>query len=176
MSRRPAVLLCLVALLVSTIAPATARPAASSRSSVAALEVGVLAQLNSIRTASGLRPLRLSSQLGAAARQHTSEMLAQGYFDHESPSGWLFQDRLQHFYGQGAGRGWSAGENILWASPDIGPKKALALWMASPGHRQNILSPSWREIGISAVHATTSPTTFGGGAVTVITTDFGVRR
>jgi uncharacterized protein YkwD len=47
--------------------------------------------------------------------------------------------------------------------------------MDSAGHRRNILSTTWREIGIAAVHSTTSRGTFGGGAVTVITTNFGVR-
>jgi uncharacterized protein YkwD len=47
--------------------------------------------------------------------------------------------------------------------------------MASPEHRQNILTARWREIGISAIHSDSAPGTFGGRPVTVITTDFGVR-
>jgi uncharacterized protein YkwD len=50
------------------------------------------------------------------------------------------------------------------------------MWMASPEHRRNILDPTWREIGIAAVHAASAPGTYGGQPVTVITTDFGVRR
>jgi uncharacterized protein YkwD len=48
--------------------------------------------------------------------------------------------------------------------------------MNSPEHRANILTPRWREIGISAVHVASAPGTFKGLEVTIITTDFGVRR
>src|SRR5262249_61612581 len=41
--------------------------------------------------------------------------------------------------------------------------------------RHNILTGRWREIGIAAIHADSAPGTFGGGPVTVITTDFGAR-
>jgi uncharacterized protein YkwD len=54
-------------------------------------------------------------------------------------------------------------------------KKAVELWLGSHDHRQNILSPTWREIGVAAVHASTSTGEYGGGPVTIITTDFGVR-
>ena len=129
-----------------------------------------------MRAANGLRPLSLSPQLAAAARQHTSEMLAKGYFAHESFGGGPFSERLQRFYAPGRSGRWSVGENLLWSSPDVQAKRAVELWMASPGHRENILAPAWREIGIAAIHANTSVGAFGGGAVTVITTDFGVRR
>jgi uncharacterized protein YkwD len=47
--------------------------------------------------------------------------------------------------------------------------------MKSAGHRQNILTAKYREIGISAVFSSTSTGAFGGSAVTLITTDFGTR-
>ena len=176
MARRAAFLTCLITLLVGALAPGAVLPAVDSRTSMAALEGGVLAELNDVRAANGLRPLRLSPALSAAARQHTSEMLADGYFEHESFGGWPFWKRIQRFYARGNYDRWSVGENLLWSSADIRAKKAVELWMASPGHRENILAPTWREIGIAAVHADSSVGTFGGGAVTVITTDFGVRR
>jgi uncharacterized protein YkwD len=48
--------------------------------------------------------------------------------------------------------------------------------MNSPEHRANLLNGRWREIGISAVHAVAAPGTYDGLDVTIITTDFGVRR
>jgi uncharacterized protein YkwD len=142
---------------------------------MAALEGGVLAQLNGIRTAHGLRPLTVNPQLSAAALRHTADMLADGTFEHESPGGTSFSERIRSFYGQAGKNRWAVGENLLWSAPVVGPKRALQVWMASPGHRENILSPTWREIGIAAEHADTSLGVFGGGAVTVITTDFGAR-
>jgi uncharacterized protein YkwD len=48
--------------------------------------------------------------------------------------------------------------------------------MSSPEHRANILDPNWREIGVSAQHVASAPGAYKGLEVTVITTDFGVRR
>jgi len=50
------------------------------------------------------------------------------------------------------------------------------MWMNSPEHRSNLLSRSWHEIGLSAVHFDAAPGTFGGRAVTIITADFGARH
>jgi uncharacterized protein YkwD len=68
------------------------------------------------------------------------------------------------------------GENLVWASPDLDALGAMQLWPKSPPHRENMLAPRWREIGISAVHAAAAPGTHGGQPVTIVTADFGVRR
>jgi uncharacterized protein YkwD len=47
--------------------------------------------------------------------------------------------------------------------------------MQSPGHRRNILTARWREIGLSAVTVAAAPGVFGGRDVLIITTDFGAR-
>jgi uncharacterized protein YkwD len=47
--------------------------------------------------------------------------------------------------------------------------------MQSPGHRQNILTPQWREIGLAAVTVHGAPGVYGGMDVVIVTTDFGVR-
>ena len=48
--------------------------------------------------------------------------------------------------------------------------------MHSPEHRANILTAKWREVGVAAVHVLGAPGTYNGLTVTIITTDFGVRR
>ena len=140
------------------------------------LEQGVLADINSLRAQHGLAPLRISSRLSSAARQHSAEMAARGYFSHDSANGSTFDKRIARYYPIGGSHYWSVGENLLWSSPRVGPAKALELWMASPEHRQNILRAYWRDIGISSIHSDSAPGTFGGEPVTVITADFGVRR
>jgi uncharacterized protein YkwD len=52
----------------------------------------------------------------------------------------------------------------------------LAMWIASPEHLRNLLTARWREIGISAVHVSSAPGVFQGQSVTIVTTDFGVRK
>ena len=157
-------------------APAKPHVVDAPRVALTALESGVLGQLNDIRAQHGLVALKISAPLTASADQHSREMAADGYFAHNSNDGTSFWKRIQKWYA-GAGFGyWSVGENLLWSSPDVDPQGALQLWMNSPEHRANILDPSWREIGIAAVHVAAAPGTYKGLPVTVITTDFGVRR
>jgi uncharacterized protein YkwD len=157
-------------------APAKPHVVHGTRVALSALESGVLDQLNQIRTQHGLVPLKISAPLTASADQHSSEMAADGYFAHNSADGTVFWKRIQKWYA-GTGYGyWSVGENLLWSSPDVDAPGALQLWMNSPEHRANILDPNWREIGVSAVHVAAAPGTYKGLEVTIITTDFGVRR
>ena len=140
------------------------------------LETGVLDQLNAIRIQNNLVPLKLSPGLTASADAHTQEMAATGYFAHASLDGTAFWQRINHWYPASSYSYWSVGENLLWSSPDVDPSSALALWMDSPEHRANILDPTWRDIGIAAVHMDSAPGIFQGVPVTIITTDFGVRH
>jgi uncharacterized protein YkwD len=144
--------------------------------SLSTLEQGVLADINALRKQHGLSPLRLSANLSAAARQHSSEMAARGYFSHDSANGSSFDKRIARFYPMGRSHYWSVGENLLWSSPDVDAGGALDMWWNSPEHRKNMLTSRWREIGLSAVHVAAAPGSFGGREVTIVTTDFGVRR
>jgi len=164
-----------VAVALVALGGAAASASASSVGS-SALESGVLTDINQVRTSHHLAPLRLSVGLGAAAREHSQQMAADGYFAHESHDGSAFWRRVQRFYAQGRFGYWSVGENLLWSSPDVDAAGALRMWMASPEHRANLLNPRWREIGISAVHVAGAPGVYHGLDVTIVTTDFGIRR
>ena len=102
-------------------------------------------------------------------------MARAGFFAHESQNGKSFGERVRRFYRTAGFRSWRAGENLLWASPDIDAKRAVELWLESPGHRRVLLTPAWREIGLSAVHTASAPRVFDGLEVTIVTADFGVR-
>jgi uncharacterized protein YkwD len=165
-----------VAVLSALAAPPALAARASNQTSMQALAHGVLLELNRIRADHGLAPLTLNTDLSVAAQRHTSEMITDGYFAHESADGTAFWTRLAS-YTRGAKNGsWGVGENLLWSSPDVGPSEALKLWMESSDHRANILSRQWRQIGVAAVYADTAPGTYGDNPVTVITTDFGFRN
>lgn len=167
----------LVAVLTAVALPGAASPATGgSATSVASLEAGVLQELNAIREEHGLSPLRINARLTAAAEQHTREMGSDGYFEHRSYDGTAFWKRIDRWYGSKGFDYWAVGENLLWSSPDVRPSAALRLWMNSPEHRANILTARWQEIGIAAVHVDNAPGAFRDLPVTIITTDFGVRR
>ena len=140
------------------------------------LEQAVLTDINALRREHHLAPLRVSSRLSAAARQHSSEMAARGYFSHTSANGSSFDRRIARYYPMGGSHYWSVGENLLWSSPDVDASGALDMWWNSPEHRKNMLTARWREIGLSAVHVPAAPGTYGGREVTIVTTDFGVRH
>jgi uncharacterized protein YkwD len=168
----------LILAVLAAAAAALPASAAHSRPTVAlsSLEQGVLADINAFRSAHGLAPLRLSASLTAAARNHSQQMEADGYFAHDSVDGTAFWKRIQGFYPTGHFGFWSVGENLLWSSPDVDAQKALTMWENSPEHRKNMLDPHWREIGVSAVHVPQAPGVYEGLAVTIVTTDFGVRK
>ena len=102
-------------------------------------------------------------------------MARSGYFAHESSNGNPFAVRVKRFYPTTGYRMWRAGETLLWASPDVDAKRALAMWLKSPEHRRVLLTPAWREIGVSAVHTPSGPRVFESLEVTVVTADFGAR-
>jgi uncharacterized protein YkwD len=151
-------------------------PAAkSAAATVSALEAQVLADVNATRRQRGLRALRFSVALSRAADTHSRDMARRGYFSHNSANGGAFWRRVQRFYPSRGYRSWAVGENLVWASPDLSAASALSMWMASAPHRANLLSRQWREVGLSAVHATSAPGVFGGHPVTIVTANFGSR-
>jgi uncharacterized protein YkwD len=159
----------------SASAPAPSTRPASPAKLLSALESDIVARINAQRGVRGMRPLRVSRGLTAAANYHTHQMGLLGFFEHESRNGAPFWKRLERFYPAGRGY-WSVGENIFYESPDTTAASAVHEWMHSPPHRQNILTREWREIGVAAVHFPAAPGAFGGKAVTIVTADFGVRR
>lgn len=102
----------------------------------------MLNRVNAVRKKARLKPLRLSSVLDRAAQRHAEDMLARGYFDHKSPSGATVRERSR-----AAGYNWGAiGENIAFGQTSVG--EVVETWMGSPGHRKNILSPNFSELGV----------------------------
>jgi uncharacterized protein YkwD len=163
-----------VAALAAVLTPGALASPRSSAATLSQLESSVLVDINAFRAQHGLATLRLNPQLNAAARGHSQQMANNGYFAHESSDGSVFWKRLKSFYA--SAHSWSVGENLLWSSPNIDGGRALKMWLASPEHRQNLVNPAWREIGVSAVHVTQAPGVYHGQDVTIVTTDFGVRR
>jgi len=159
---------------LALVAGAGASPRSANAGS-AALATQVLGAVNAVRAQHGLVPLKLSRQLSSAALEHAQEMAQDGYFAHESKDGSAFWKRVQRYYGSGGFGLWSVGENLLWSSPDVDAAGAVKMWMESPEHRANLLTPRWREIGLAAVHEVHAPGVYHGLDVTIVAADFGVR-
>jgi uncharacterized protein YkwD len=136
----------------------------------------LLREINQVRAQHGLPAFRSSHPLREAADFHSRTMAARGFFAHESADGSVFWKRLERFYPSRGFRYWSVGENLAYGSPNISAEGAVRAWMDSPGHRANLLSQAWHEVGLSAVHEDSAPGVYDERPVTIVTADFGVRR
>jgi len=136
----------------------------------------LVAAVNQTRRKYGLRPLAYSGALANAATEHAKALATAGTFTHDWPTtGQLFSSWIRSFYPQRGYRAWSAGENLLWASPGFTPASAVQQWLDSPAHRKVLLTKSWRELGIGVVSAVAAPGTYGGRDVQIAAAEFGLR-
>ena len=105
------------------------------------LEMEMLEMVNQERIKKGLKPLKADPEMTKVARAHSRDMFVRGYFAHISPEGVNPFDRMKkaniHFL--------TAGENLALAET---LKTAHTNLMNSPGHRANILNPSFGRLGI----------------------------
>lgn len=132
----------------------------------------VLCLVNRERHARGLKKLDRDRKLQRAAQRHNETMQNKACFSHECPGEASLTRRLQKVGWLGGGlSAWAYGENIAWGSGRYGtPRNIVQQWMNSSGHRANILSSRFDEIGVGYSKGTiTSKRTNGA----VITTDFG---
>jgi uncharacterized protein YkwD len=163
----------------SSAASASQRAAAKKQFSVSstpALAGALVTAVNRARRPQGLRALRYSGQLASAASAHATALGTEGQFTHAWPTtGQLFGSWIRSFYPARGYRSWSAGENLLWASPGFTPASAVQNWLNSPVHRRVMLSPSWREIGIGVVSAVAAPGHYGERDVQIAAAEFGRR-
>jgi hypothetical protein len=126
------------------------------------------------RQAHGESPLQPNAALARAAQEHSESMAAAGYFDHVGPDGTPLQRVRAAGYISSSFQGYEVGENLAWGTLWLSTPRAVVVgWMASAGHRANILDPHFRDtaVGVSP-HV---PRSMGAGqAGGVYTQDFGV--
>ncbi len=130
---------------------------------------------NEERTEHGAPALCAHPQLEAAAQAHAEDMLERGFYEHVTPEGVDPGQRISRAgypwatYGENNNRVWGdfAGEP---GRKELG--KAVESWMNSPGHRENLLNPAFREIGFGLSTGRYAPER---GTTTMYVADFGTR-
>ena len=123
-------------------------------------ERSLLGIVNEVRGAHDLRPLRPDGALNRVAHSYTATMIRMNVFTHGSMAARLA--------GSGA-RGPMFGENLAWGVGAGGSARSVVRgWMASPGHRANLLRPGWTRIGIGALRGSFQ----GYSSAIVVTADF----
>ena len=126
-------------------------------------ERSVLAELNRARGAHGLAQLRVDRRLQLAARAHATDMLRRDYFAHGP-----FVSRILGFGATGP----AFGENLAWGTGTrAAPRAIVAGWLASSGHRANVLRAGFRRVGVGAPTGTFQGLT----GVRMVTADFAGR-
>ena len=136
----------------NTTAAASAVPKPSSTSSTpstpkaTATASGVVARIvqlvNAERSKVGCSALTLNTTLSKVAQAHSQDMALHQNMSHTGSDGSSPGDRIT-----GAGYTWSTyGENVAYGYAS--PEQVMAAWMASPGHKANILNCAFKEIGV----------------------------
>lgn len=100
---------------------------------------------NQKRQENGQGPLQLNQDLAKAASLKASDMFTKNYWAHNAPDGttpWVFFRNAGYDYvyaGENLARGFTKADEIINA------------WMASPSHRDNMLSGNYTEVGFAIV-------------------------
>ena len=173
--RRLATVAALAALALCAPATAHADDCAGADVVPAADNVVVVGQatlclLNQQRAAKGVGPLVENAALSTASAGYSQRMVSQGFFAHESPDGGTLVDRLTAVGYLGGDAAWVVGENIGWGQASLAtPRSMVDAWMNSPGHRENLLSADYGQVGLGLALGTPTDRTWGA----TYTTDFG---
>lgn len=119
----------------------------------------VLEQMNVRRLEAGLAPLRIDQRLALAASDRIRDMEEQEYWAHIGPDGrqpfqWLKPRGYEYAF---------AGENL--AAGFETAEVMVDSWMESKGHRANILSPLFQDVGIAFIEGSTTGRSVGRSVV-----------
>jgi uncharacterized protein YkwD len=133
---------------IGLLATPAATLAWSANAFSSASEQQLLALTNQARASAGRKTLRWDSALASIARWRSKDMIQRDYFSHDIPGAGRVFDEMD-------ARGYCykvAGENIGWNTypDDVATAQIQQMFMASSGHRSNILARDWDHIGIGA--------------------------
>jgi uncharacterized protein YkwD len=163
----------LIAALAAAAAVAGPDPAVASvcpaAEKVRPLAVTTLCLVNQARARNRIPPLRIDPRLVRAARRHSRDMVARGYFSHTSPQGLSSSERIARTGFMRGRRRWTVGENIAWRTGAANPGAIVRGWLASAAHRRVLLDRRFRVAGIGIA----SGTPRHGASGLTYTADFG---
>jgi uncharacterized protein YkwD len=131
------------------------------------LQAALTCLVNRERRIRGLRRLRRSPRLTAAAERQARDMVARRYFAHVSLTGETVVDRIRNTgYLEGAA-GWTIGEVLAWGTGRrTSPAATVRSWMRSRPHREVLLAPVFRDAGMGIAHGLPVGGLPGGATIT----------
>ncbi|RKQ84996.1 uncharacterized protein YkwD [Solirubrobacter pauli] len=156
----------------ASVAPCTNTTITPDAGNLELVRAALLCLHNQIRVQAGLPTLKDNAKLRKAATGHSNDMVDDGFFDHTSPNGDTFVDRI---IGAGYAKrndGWTIGENLAWGTGELStPQAIMDAWMNSAGHKANIVKKSYKEVGIAVRIGVPTDGTVGA----TVTADFGAK-
>ncbi|AZK48131.1 CAP domain-containing protein [Paenibacillus lentus] len=124
-------------------APSKNNHSTNGQTEAASFAAQVVDLVNKERAKAGLKPLATQADLANMAAVKAADMRKNGYFDHQSPTYGSPFDMMKQF-----GITYKyAGENI--AKGQRSPAEVMNAWMNSEGHRKNIMSANFTNIGVA---------------------------
>lgn len=160
-TRRVASLCAFVLAMLGSLGLPAVSSAAPGVASLAPEERAMCQQINSYRSARGLRPLKVSAKLTKAAKWMSRNMATNDYLDHFDSLGRTTLARLRSFGYRDA----TTGENI--AGGMAGARATFNQWRNDAPHRAGMLRAKFKVIGIGRAYSADSmlgwywTTTFG---------------
>ena len=143
---------------------------------IATVRTATICLVNKERTSRGLHALKGAESLHNVAGTYAKRMVRDQFFDHTSPDGGTFVSRIKRTtYLKGGLRRWDIGENIAWGTGKLAsPAEIVNAWMHSAGHRKNILTPNYNELGMGI--AVGAPVSGSKSTGATYVNEFGERR
>jgi uncharacterized protein YkwD len=172
MSRRLRALAVVAIAVASAVPVIGSAPAIADDSAPAAasatpprIESALVREMNRVRRAHHRPALRLSPALRRAARPQSAFLLRTDQLTHDSPDGSPFWKRI---VAAGYPRNRWMAENLAYLSgcDTTTARRTVAMWMASPPHRVNLLNRRYRYVGAGVASA-------GDCSLTYATADYG---
>jgi len=126
----------------------------------------LLVDTNAQRAQQHLSVLSINPRLDAAAEAKAQDMAQRNYWSHNTPDGkepWVFVTGQNYNYQK-------LGENLAAGFSD--EKAAVKGWMASPSHKDNLLDPTFKEVGFGVAQISNYGAA-GGGPMTIVVAFYG---
>jgi uncharacterized protein YkwD len=114
----------------------------------------MLDSVNAQRAAVGVGPLMLCGRLMIQAQAHAADQAATGVMSHVGSDGSSLMDRAKRFGYLAGANGWKVGENVAYGYTQV--STVMPAWMASAGHRANIVDPSFVHVGFGRASGTSA--------------------
>jgi uncharacterized protein YkwD len=126
--------------------PVATPPPVAHAAGAGRLDRAIVRQINVARQRHGRAPVVLSARLRSLARHHTLDMLRHDSFSHDG-DGTTFAQRIRarvHYL--------KVGENLALMPRHTSASRIVSAWMHSPEHRDVLLDPAYRRVGVSGAN------------------------